>query len=108
MLRLALKQSLIHSKHSPFIYFGIDAQIRIFLYIHPGFFFRHYISLTRLQIMKRQLTLETVMVDNSTNIDKNQQLLLKHKKYHNTCRWQSRSWCIQKYGRLVGPPRVDN
>jgi len=79
MLRLALKQSLIHSKPSPLIYFGIHAQIRDFLYIY-SVFFPHYISLTRLQIMKRQFTLETVMVDNSTNIDKNQQLLLKHKK----------------------------
>jgi len=93
MLRLALKQSLIHSKPSPFIYFGIHAQIRDFLYIY-SVFFPHYISLTRLQIMKRQFTLETVMVDNSTNIDKNQQLLLKHKKDHNTCRWQSRSWLL--------------
>jgi hypothetical protein len=41
MLRLALKQSLIHSKPSPFIYFGIDAQIYDFLYIHSGFFFHH-------------------------------------------------------------------
>jgi hypothetical protein len=33
MLRLALKQSLIHSKPSPFIYFGIDAHIYDFLTI---------------------------------------------------------------------------
>ena len=61
--------------------------------------------------MKRQFTLETVMVDNSTNIDKNQQLLLKHKKkttIHADGNPDPGFWCIQKYGGLIGPHRVDN
>ena len=60
--------------------------------------------------MKRQFTLETVKVDNSTNIDKNQQLLLKHKKttIHADGNPDPGFWCIQKYGGLIGPHRVDN
>ena len=51
------------------------------------------------------------MVDNSTNIDKNQQLLLKHKKkttIHADGNPDPGFWCIQKYGGLIGPHRVDN